>query len=145
MCDEAPVRGNATISHSVPMHGNATTSYIVPMHGNALTLDSILAENMIGAGVIPGPLPYCGRSMPLRLGFGPPSRVGKRANPQVGAQLIPFFGVIARHRVKAEKSALPSRGDGGGCFSREAPIIGHRRHPSHRDFSFWALEGGGPE
>ena len=97
MCDEAPVRGNATISHSVPMHGNATTSYNVSMRGNAttsynvsmrgnaLTLDSILAENMIGAGVIPGPLPYCGRSMPLWLGFGPPSRVGERANPQVGA------------------------------------------------------------
>lgn len=79
MCAEAPVRGNATISHSVPMHGNATT------------LDSMLAENMIGAGVIPGPLPYCDRSMPLRLGFGPPSRVGARANPQVGAQLIPIF------------------------------------------------------
>lgn len=79
MCDEAPVRGNATISHSVPMHGNA------------LTLDSILAENMIGAGVIPGPLPYRGRSMPLWLGFGPPSRVGARVNPQVGAQLIPIF------------------------------------------------------
>lgn len=41
MCAEAPVRGNATISHSVPMHGNATTSYIVLMHGNALTLDSM--------------------------------------------------------------------------------------------------------
>ena len=94
MCDEAPVCGNAT------------TNCNVSMHGNALTLDSILAENMIGAGVIPGPLPYCGRSMPLWLGFGPPSRVGKRANPQVGAQLIPFFGVIARHRVKAEKVRL---------------------------------------
>ena len=79
MCDEAPVRGNATISHSVPMHGDA------------LTLDSMLAENMIGAGVIPGPLPYRGRSMPLWLGFGPPSRVGARANPQVGVQLIPIF------------------------------------------------------
>lgn len=41
MCDDAPVRGNATISHSVPMHGNATTSYIVPMHGNAPMLDSM--------------------------------------------------------------------------------------------------------
>lgn len=133
MCDEAPVRGNATMRDIVPTHGNATT------------LDSILAENMIGAGVIPGPLPYRGRSMPLWLGFGPPSRVGERANPQVGAQLIPFFGVIARNRVKAEKPALPSRGDGGGCFSRGAPIIGHRRHPAHRDFSFWALGGGGPE
>lgn len=91
MCDEAPVRGNATISHSVPMHGNATTNCNVSMHGNVLTLDSILAENMIGAGVIPGPLPYRGRSMPLWLGFGPPSRVGKRADPQVGAQLIPIF------------------------------------------------------
>lgn len=41
MCDEAPVRGNATISHSVPMHGNATTSYNVSMHGNAQVLDSM--------------------------------------------------------------------------------------------------------
>lgn len=79
MCDEALV------------HGNATMRDIVPMHGNALTLDSMLAENMIGAGVIPGPLPYRGRSMPLWLGFGPPSRVGARANPQVGAQVIPIF------------------------------------------------------
>ena len=102
MCAEAPVRGNATMRDIVPTHGNATTSYNVSihgnattscnvsMHGNALTLDSILAENMIGAGVIPGPLPYCDRSMQLRLGFGPPSRVGERANPQ-GAQLIPIF------------------------------------------------------
>lgn len=79
MCDEAPVRGNVTMRDIVPMHGNATT------------LDSMLAENMIGAGVIPGPLPYRGRSMPLWLGFGPPSRVGARANPQEGAQLIPIF------------------------------------------------------
>ena len=79
MCDEAPVRGNATMRDIVPTHGNATT------------LDSMLAENMIGAGVIPGPLPYRGRSMPLWLGFGPPSRVGARANPQVGVQLIPIF------------------------------------------------------
>ena len=79
MCDEAPVRGNATMRDIVPTHGNATT------------LDSMLAENMIGAGVIPGPLPYRGRSMPLWLGFGPPSRVGARANPQEGAQLIPIF------------------------------------------------------
>ncbi len=91
MCDEAPVRGNATMRDIVPTHGNATTSYNVSMHGNALTLDSMLAENMIGAGVIPGPLPYRGRSMPLWLGFGPPSRVGARVNPQVGAQLIPIF------------------------------------------------------
>lgn len=43
MCDEAPVRGNATMRD------------IVPTHGNALTLDSILAENMIGAGQFPAP------------------------------------------------------------------------------------------
>lgn len=43
MCDEAPVRGNAT------------TNCNVSMHGNALTLDSILAENMIGAGQFPAP------------------------------------------------------------------------------------------
>lgn len=79
MCDEAPVRGNATMRDIVPTHGNATT------------LDSMLAENMIGAGVIPDPLPYRGRSMPLWLGFGPPSRVEAQANPQVGAQLIPIF------------------------------------------------------
>ncbi len=71
MCDEAPVRGNATMRDIVPTHGNATT------------LDGMLAENMIGVGVIPGPLPYRGRSMPLWLGFGPPSRVGARVNPQV--------------------------------------------------------------
>lgn len=91
MCDEAPVRGNATMRDIVPMHGNATTSNNVSMHGNALTLDSMLAENTIGAGAIPGPLPYCDRSMPLRLGFGLLSRVGARVNPQVGAQLIPIF------------------------------------------------------
>lgn len=60
MCAEAPVRGNATMRDIVPTHGNATT------------LDSMLAENMMGAGVIPGPLPYRGRSMPLWLGSGRP-------------------------------------------------------------------------
>lgn len=120
MCAEAPVRGNATMRDIVPTHGNATT------------LDSMLAENMIGAGVIPGPLPYCDRSIPLWLGFGPSSQVGSASESAGGSP--GWFPFIRRDCAASSQSRKA-----GFAFARR-----WRRVFLSGSADYWAPEASGP-